>query len=42
MADLKFGHYSGRGTIETVVIHSCRDGAGYQLCAVFHPEVFHA
>jgi len=31
-----------RDNIESVVIHSCRYGAGYQLRAVFHSEVFHA
>ena len=30
-----------RDTIEAVVTHSCRDGAGYQLRAVFLPEVLH-
>jgi hypothetical protein len=34
--------FEPRDTIESVVIHSCRDGAGYQLRAVFHSEVFHA
>jgi hypothetical protein len=34
--------FEPRDTIESGVIHSCRDGAGYQLRAVFHSEVFHA